>query len=806
VLRDLKYAVRSLRHSPAFHAIVVLTLAVAVAANAIVFAGVKRIVLAPLPFGNADRLVTVAEISASAPRGDGISIAAARELRDRSPSLERLSVYADYGVRPIVGGRAVELRGMRVSADFFDTLAIPMYLGRGFSGEEDRAGGDRVLILSFGAWRELFGADPSIVGQTVPAVDGTYVVIGVLPSAFHPLHMSNPAEFPQVFVPLGARAQLRCWSNSCRGWRAVGRLAPGVGRADAQGAIAAAYASLTHDHGNDYPATASVRILPLKDDVVGQFDKALILLQAAVLLLLVLACANAATLLLARAIRRQSEMLLRTALGAGRWQLIRQMLVESATLAVLAAGLGAGIAWVAVRFIARSGTTNIPRIGELAPDMSMLLFAGAAATVASLAAGILPARVTFRNVTSLQVGARAAGQPGLRSLVSLLVGAEIALAFVLVLSMALLSRSYWQLLRVDPGFNPQDVLTVSLLPGGGRYPTQMRRLAYFDAVVERMRHIPEVTAAGHASTLPFSHPSTTQVYVRDRPAAKGADAPSLDVYLVSADYLSVMQIPLRRGRTLSAADRLSTARVALVSDSAAQRLFGDADPIGQHIRLDSDQAGSWATVVGMVGNVHQYALDRRADPAVYLPAAQEIPGQAWASLVVRTSVPTAGIESIARQAMVEVDPFQPVFHMQPMQTYIDLSMAERSLTLSLLAVFAVLGLTVATGGVYGIVSYAVEQRTHEMGVRLALGATPSMLRRMIVREMLSIVAIGIVAGAIASLFFTRFLSAFLFGISRLDGPTLFVVALVLMTTAWAASYAPVVRITRIESARALRAD
>jgi predicted permease len=799
--RDVRLAARGLVTRPAFAAIAIVTLAIGIAATAVVFAVVKTVLLTPLPYGDPDRLVSVVEFDSRSPDADTVSYATVGDWQRRTRAFAHLSVFSDFGIRPIRGGQVESLRGMRVSADFFETLGVPMYLGRSFLPGADARESNEV-VLSYGAWSDLFGADPAIVGRTIPIVGGSALVAGVLPADFQPLHMSNPAELPRVFAPIGSLPDPQgCRAAPCRRQRAIGRLKPGVTSGAAEAELRATMAAFVREYPSEYAADASVRVTPLRDQVVGRFGTALWLLQAAVLLLLVLACANVATLLLARAIPRQREMAVRTALGAARWQLVRQLLVESAVLAATAGVLGVSAAWVAIRVIARTGTTNIPRIGELAPDTTVFLFGVGATVMTTFVFGLLPALLDSRGATSMRrIGPGATGHRTHRTAVHGLIAGELALAFVIVLSVGLLGKSYWRVLRVDPGFASQNVLTVSLLPDGLHYPSQERRLAYFDAVAERVRAIPGVQQAGYASTVPLSHSYVAQLFIRERPLAAATEAPSLNLYLVSPGYLDAMAIRVVRGRGFTPRDGAASEPVALVSESAARSYFPGEDPIGRHVRQGRDADRPWAVVVGVVADVHQYALDQAPDAAFYLPFSQVRPAQGFASLVVRAAVPAERIESAVRAAMIAADPLQPVFHMQPMGTYLSLSLAERSFTLLLLTVFGAIALTLALAGVYGVVSYVVEQRHREVGLRLALGATPAGVGWMIVRQILLAGAAGAAAGLLASAAFTRTLSTLLFGVSPRDPATLGEVLAVLIAAALLASAVPVWRAARTDPA------
>ncbi len=808
VWHDLRFAARSLAHARGFTAAAVLTMALGIGANAVVFSVVKAVAINPLAYGNPERLVAIVEADSHTENSATVSFATVRDWRARSRSFDRLTLWRDFGVRLFAGGRADMLRGMRVNADFFETLGVPMYLGRSFLSEEDTPAGSNVLILSYGVWRDRFGADPTVVGRVLAALDGAFTVVGVLPADFQPLHMSNPAELPQVFAPLGYDpSELDC--RSCRGLRAIGLLKSGVTSGEAEAELGTIMRALVREHPADYPSDAFAAVTPLRDQLIGHFGTALWMLQGAVGLLLLLACANVATLLLARATARRTEVAVRAALGAGRWRLVRQMLTESLLLAAIGGLLGVCASWWVIGIIARRGGTMIPRIGELAPDRSLLVFGLAASAVTGVVFGLAPAVAAWRGSLAdrLHSAQTSTSRPSHHTAVRILVATEIALAFVLLLAVGLLGKSYRRLIGVNLGYDPQHVLTLSLLPAGPAYGAFERHVAYFDAVTDRMQTIPGVESAGYASTLPLSHPSTTQMRISEHPLALDADAPSLNLYLVSANYFHVVRMPVIRGRGFTPQDSREAPPVAIISESTARTQFRAENPIGKHIRVGAaNERRPWAAIVGVVGDVRQYALDQQPDAAIYLPFSQAADLQGWASLVVRSTMAPERIESAVRAAMVAVDPLQPIFHLQPMTMYISLSMAQRTFTLTLIAIFGGLALLLASVGIYGVVSYVVGMRTREVGLRLALGATPGAVRWLILRQILIVAISGVAAGCALAAICTRVLSQWLFGVERLDEPTAVAVAAILVLVALAASYRPVARAGRVDPQVTLRGE
>lgn len=798
--RDVRYGIRTLMKHPAFSAIAVLTIALAVGANAVAFAVLKT-VLDPLPYGHAGQLVSLVETDDHAANPQTASYATARDWAAGATSFESVATFSDAAVRIVQPDHVGLVRGMRVSTDLFDTLGVPMALGRSFRAGEDRDGSDDVLILTHDTWTAVFAADPAIIGRSIPTIRGRYPVVGVLPDDFHPLHMSNPAEMPRVFLPYDSSRD-DCRTAACRHAGVIARLKPGVTAAQAQTDVRDVTRSLVRQYPGQYPDGESAVVVPLREEIVGRFQNAAWVLELAVLLLLVLAAANVAMLLLARTLSRQAEFGVRVALGATRWQIVRQLTTEGLLLALTGGAAGGVGAWWTTHIIARASDANVPRIGELAPDAAMFVFGLGVSILVAVTAGLVPAAAAFRRSFAAMREASGITPRSHQRTVRTLVAVELALAFVLVALVGVLGRSYLRLMNVNPGFAPSGVLTLSLLPDDVHYPTQEERLAWFEAVAARIRTIPGVEDAGYASTLPLSHPSTFPVYIRERPLA-GAPAPVPDTYLVSPTYGPIMRIPVRAGREFGPGDGALTEPVSLVSESAARLYFGGR-AIGEHVQIG--HAGPWARVVGVVGDVHQYGLDRGPDAAVYLLFSQARPAQGWASLVVRSRVPVEQIESAVRIAMRDVDPTQPVFHLQPMATYIALSVSQRTFALVLIAAIGALALALATGGVYGVVSYIVEQRTREVGLRLALGGSPASVRRLIAGQILAVAMLAVVCGMAIAGALGSLLASLIFGASPLDPSVDSAVAGLILVVTLAASAVPIWRASRLDPLVALKAD
>lgn len=805
VLQDLCYALRGLVKAPVFTAIAVITLALGIGANTATFSVLRSISLNPLPYRDPDQLVTIAETDGKTPNPEGVAVPTVYDWRVRSRSFERLCVWGDSGIRPVAHGQVGIIRGLAVNYDFFDMLGIKMLLGRSFIREEDLPNAPDQVILSYGLWKSQYGGNPSLVGRTIPTLRGNYTVVGILPENFHPIHMSNPGEVPQFYTTL--RWDLTndpC--RSCRGRRVMGRLKPGVTVGQARAELDAIMRELAREYPADYARDASVVLIPLREKLMGRFDTALLILFGAVGLLLLLACSNVANLLLVRATARRAEMALRASLGAGRGRLVRQMLTESLLLALLGGLAGVGCAYWVTRLISHVGASEMPRLDEIGPDLPMLLWGLGASGVTGLLSGVLPAlQISRMDLRGVMQGAKSSslGRTNHTFLTGLIV-AEIALAFVLVMGVGLLGRSYARLMGVNPGYDPRNVLTLSLLPDWESYDTSEKRLACYDAVVARILTIPCVRVAGYASTLPLSHPETNRFYVREQPLAANSDAAHIDTYFVSPGYLRAMKISLLRGRLIDERDKRGLAPVALVSESCARLRFS-GDAIGQHVQLhERDDKQPWATIVGVVGDIHQYGLDKAPDAAAYFAFAQAAEPQGYASLVVRSDVSVERIEAAVEAEMRAVDPTLPIFHLQPMGAYIAKSMVQRTFALMLIGVFGTLAVILATVGVYGVVSYTAGLRTREVGIRMAVGAEPRDVRWLILRQVAATAVVGLAVGLVIALGFGRMVASLLFEVKANDGVTLCGVAVLIGGVAMAAGYVPARRAARLEPIRALR--
>ena len=798
LLQDLKFALRSLAKAPTFVIVTLATLGLGVGANTATFGVLKSIALNPLPYRDPERLVLIAECDGRTTNPQDVAFPTAEDFRQSARSFESLSVFKDFDITAIEQGRADFLRGMAVNSNFFDVLGIKMLLGRSFLQEEDRPNANNKLILSYGLWKSRYGADPNIIGRVVPAAHSSYTIVGVLPRDFHPLHMTNPGEVPVLFAPLGFDlSEHSC--RACRGPRLLGRLKIGVTPGQSQAELNSIMRQLARTYPADYASDASAAVTPFREQLVGNFDSSLWIVFGAVALLLLLACANVANLVLVRSVARSSELALRNALGASRSRIVRQLLTESLLMAIAGGAVGTACAYSITLMLAHTGAQEIPRVDEIAPGASMLIWGLGVSLFTGLLFGLLPAWQATR--TDPQSFLRRGRSP-----LGMLIISEVALAFVLALGVGLLAKSYWRLIDVDLGYDPRNVLTMSLVPDWWQYDTVEKRLRYFEDVANRERNLPGVLSVAYASTFPLSHPASRRFYVREQTLLR-SEAPHVDAYYISSDYFLAMKTPLLRGRLLGERDRRGLAPVAVIGESCARTLFKGQDPIGQHIQMDArNERAPWATVVGIVADVHQYGLDKAPGAAVYLPLAQARDPQGWGSLIVRCAVDPKLMEPAITNAMRAVDPRQPVFHVQPMEAYIAKSLAQRTFVLALIGVFGGLALLLAAAGIYGVISYAVAMRTREMGIRIAVGAESGDVICMILRQVFNTASVGLAIGLGLSLLCSRLLSRVLYGVQPNDVTTIASVVVLIFAVVLAASYVPARRAARLDPMKALRSE
>ena len=800
IIADVRYALRRLRAAPIFTATATITLALGLGATTAIFSVVKPILLEPLPYPHADRIAAIGEFTSDGSRTAG-TFGMYRELAARARAFEAIATFKPW--QPTLTGpeQPERLDGQRVNASYFRVLGIPPTLGRDFEPDDDRANGPNVIILSDAFWRRRFAGDRAIIGRQVTLDDIGYIVIGVMPSGLE----SVLAPSAELWAPLQYDiAQGRAWGHHLL---TVARLRPGVTidqasrEADAIGrAVIAEQHPETYDPGSRFAATR------LQDDVTRSVKPALFAIIGAVMLVLVIAAVNVTNLLLARGAQRRSEFALRTALGARRGRLIRQLLTESLLLATIGGALGMLVATLGVRALVALSPPELPRIGAVGIDATVFAFALGLTTIVGLAFGVTPALQAARNDPhhGLQVGSRrtVGGRERIRAL---LVVTEVALALVLLVGSGLLLRSIERLFAVSVGFDSSRVLTMQVQTSGQRFTENGARVRFFEDALESVKRVPGITAAAFTSLLPLS--GDLDEYGAHFEAGPDRRARSYSVfrYAVSPGYLETMRIPLRRGRLLDERDRSDAPRVAVISESLARVALPGVDPVGHRIRIGPND-GPPFTIVGVVGDVKQLSLALSQSDAVYITPSQWHWADQVMSLVVRTRDNGAALAPIVRDAVWSVDKNQPIVRVATMDELLAGSAASRRFALILFEAFALAALLLAAAGIYGVLAGSVAERTREIGVRAALGASRADIVSLVLGQGMRLTAFGIVLGLAAATVATQALVTLLFGVSRLDPVTYVGVVVLLAVTAAVACAVPAWRAARVDPVTTLRTE
>jgi predicted permease len=800
ILQDLRYTFRTLCRDRGFTTFAILIVGLGIGASATVFSVVNTLLLRPLPFREPDRLVWIANHDTSGLSGQTTQVGHLLDLRERNQSFSDLAGYfAFYGVGDNLlsgHGEPERLSGVPVSENFFQVLGIQPQLGRLFTAEECKWHGPKAVLLSHGLWERRFGSDAALVGRTLTINDEPVTVAGVLPASFDLASVFAPGSHFDLYFPFPLSNETNRWGNTMA---IVGRLKPGVAIGSAQAELKTLAGQITraHPERNDFEG----KITPLAERVSGRIRPALVVLACAVGVVMLIVCANLSNLLLARSAVRQKEIAIRTALGAGRRRLIRQMLTEGVALSCCGAALGVILAAGATHVLARIEALSIPLLGNVRTDVTVLAFCLLAAVLTGVVFGLAPALQVPTNALHDVLKDTARGSTagkGRNWIRGALVVSEIAFACVLLVSAGLLVRSFLRVLQVNLGFRPEQAATVRVDPDA-RYGTQAQQNAYFDEVLRRVRDIPGVAAAGLTDALPLGRnrswgaPAKGQVYPRGK-------FPNAFVRVVSDGYLKALGIALIAGRDISGRDTPSVEPVIVINQTMARTLWPGQNAIGQLMRACGERR-----VVGVVGDVRHLALEQASGMEMYLPMRQ-CTDISSVDLVVRSSLPPGQLAASVRAALKPIVPNLPGGDFRILQQLVDKSVSPRRFVVLLLAGFAGFALLLASLGIYGVVSYGVNQRTQEIGIRMALGASASRLQAGIMAQTLGLAAAGILIGAVASRVLARALGGMLFGVTASDPLTYLGMPVVLILVAVAAGYLPARRASRIDPSIALRAN
>ena len=810
VWRDLRYAIRTLGQSRAFTLATVLTLALGIGASTAIFSVVNAVLLRQLPFKHVGRLLWITGVRPE--RSDApFSLPDFTDYRDNVRSLDSLSAIANWSANLTGQGDAERLQGLRVSANLFETLGIHAHIGRTLEPEDDRPRSPRTVVLGYALWERRFGSDPQIIGQPLTLNGESFTIVGVLPRTFQ-----FPLREAELAVPLVPDADpWRLDRNSVNFLRLVGRLRLGTARLKAEAEMSALAKRLREQYPVPNARKMGVKSVFLGDRMVEEYRLALWVLLGAVVFVLLIACANIASLNLARAATREREMAIRMALGAPRSSIVRQLLTESLSLAVAGGGLGILLAHWGVRLLAGTSTAGIPRLTEIGLDGRVALFAVLLTLLTALLTGLVPGLAASRPDVNEQLkeGGRGA-TGGQRRLVArkVLVIVEVALSLVLLAGAGLLLKSFARLQSVEPGFDPQNVLAVRLSLPKAHYPRRENLVRFYDALRQRVETLPGVESVGVINSLPLSGVfASVDFTIVGRTFAR-EEVPEAQFRVINPGYFRAMRISVIAGREFTEADTDRTATVCLVNETAAKKLWPGGNPVGAHLRIDDNDAGPREVeIVGVVSDVRHSNLEKPAGYDLYIPLQQiHEDGVVWMRnnqyWVLRTAGDPLALAGAFREQMRSVDADVAASNIRSMSQYLEASVGPRRFNLELITIFAAAALLLALAGVYAVISYSVSRRAHEIALRMSLGAQRGDVLRLVLREGMQLIAIGIVLGVAGAIALTRAASSLLFSVAANDPATYISVGLLLTGFALAALYFPARRATRISPLALLRSS
>lgn len=817
--QDLRYALWGFVRAPGFSAAAVLSLAIGIGANTAIFSVANALLLRPLPYADAERLVILWNRSPGLGiTEDWFSTAQYFDIKNNISAFAQVAVAlgANYNLTGDTG-EPERVGTIRVSSNLLPMLGAEPALGRLLAPDDDREGAAGVAVLSHAVWQRRFGGDSSAVGRGVVLNGLPYQIVGILPPGVDIPKEVMPTlgvvEHAEVLInlPLGAdAADVRIRED----YNIVAKLETGVSVQQAQAELDALTARLRRDYPQLYPPNGGLTFsaVPLHEQVVGNVRRSVVVLGAAVALVLLIACANVASLLLARAVTRQHEIALRASLGASQLRLTMQLLTESLLLASVGGALGLVLAVAGIDGIRVLGAASVPRVSEIDIDVRVLAFTTVVTMISGVLFGLAPAlrlrraglhaplKESGRRSSASALWAR--GQHARRMLVT----AELALSIVLLIAAGLLVRSFARLQTVAPGFNPSNTLTLELTMSGRKYNDAQAVFETYRRLAERVRALPGVIATGGVSALPLSQMMAWgPITVEGRTPMPGEAFINVDQRMVFGDYFAAMQIPLVRGRLFNDHDTRASLRVVVVDEHMARQLWPEDDAMGKRVRVGfAESTAPWLTIVGVVGRVKQDALDSESRMALYFPHSQ-FTARAM-NLVVRSSADPAALTSAIRTELRGIDPDLPLYGVRTMEDRVSASLATRRFAMLLVTLFAVVAMVLAAIGIYGVLAYLVSQGTRELGIRMALGATPRGVRMLIVQQGAIVTAVGIAIGLVCALIATRLMSTLLFEVSAADPVTFIGVPIAIALVATAATYAPARRASRVDPAISLRSQ
>jgi putative ABC transport system permease protein len=793
-IQDLRYAIRMMAKRPGFTIIAALTLALGIGANTAIFSAVNAVLLKPLPFPESEQLVDLSETFK--PNGFGsVSVPNYEDWKNQNTVFAGISAYSFTSFNLEGGDTPQRVPGIRVSANYFDVLGIKPALGRAFISGEDVAGHERVVVIGDDLWRRNFASDPNIVNQTIAVNGQKYTVVGVMPRELSALYRTV-----QVWSPLVFPEQDRL-NRGDHKYLVIGRLKPGVTLAQAREQMNAIAQRLEEQYKNG----RGIRLLPIEELWVASVRSPLLMMMVAVGFVLLIACTNVANLLLARATVRRREISIRIALGAGRGRLIQQFLTEGLLLSVIGGVLGIALAWWLMNVLGKIAFPFLPRSQEIGIDSRVLLFTLGVSILTSLVFGLIPSLQAGK--TDLQETLKEGGNTMSSGIIGgwlrpILVVVEVAAAVVLLIGAGLMIRSVMRIREVQPGLQPQNLLTAKVSLPREKYKDTESANRFYEQVLERVNHLPGVESAALVSHLPIEEMGTNANVTVEGKTYPPNESPLVEFRAVSDNYFQTTNIPLLRGRLFSKQEGDENQPVIVINEAMAKQIWPNEDPIGKRIGDDGK-----LTVIGVVGNVKNYGLLRPPAPELYAPYTLKT---FWADmrwnmrLLVRSTLDNSDIAAALRREVQAVDPGQPIYAVQTMNLVIENTVRDKSLNTTLLSVFAGVSLLLAVIGVYGVMSYTVAQHTREIGIRMALGAQPRSILKLIVGRGLVLVSVGAVIGVFASFGLTRFIENMLFGVTPTDPLTFVMIVALLGLVALLACLIPAQRAMRVDPIVVLR--
>jgi putative ABC transport system permease protein len=810
VWQDVKYGLRALITRPGVTLIIVTTLALGVGANTAIFSVVNATLLRALPFKDPDRIVMVwGYLPKLAHNSDKFPSSAANYLglAKQTQTCEQLAAFRQWSWQLTHAGEPEQLQGVRVSANFFEALGARPLAGSTFTSGQDQEGAAPVAIISYRLWQKEFGGDPGALGQSLTLNGRTVQIVGVMPRDFEfpgSANMIPGLQFAirnDIWMPLAMSAEERGNQGSLN-LAVIGRLKPGVTVAQAENELRAIETTLPLG-----TIGYTVNLINLQKQMVGNIQRLLMVMLATVAFVLLIACANVANLLLARASARQKEMAIRRALGAGRWRIIRQLLTESVLLSLTGGLVGLLLAVWGTPLLVSIIPDKVPRIHEVNVDVRVLGFALLVSVATGIVFGLAPALQASRpdlNETLKETGRGTTGGLRQNRMRAFLIVSEVSLAVVLMIGATLLTKSFVRLLQVNPGFDSTHTLTMEValptLPPA-KYADEQEQAAYFKEVLSRLNHSPGVAAAGAVLSLPLTGAEeSTDLFIEGRPRPTFEERPNADYTIVSPEYFRALQIPLLKGRQFSDHDDKNAPAVILINEALARRYWPDQEPIGQRLTVGFEKEPR--QIVGVVGNVKQTTLNADARPTMYMPHLQRPTG--GMTIVLRANGDPVSLSQLARTQIHSVDPSIPVTNIRTMNEVFSASIAQQRFAMLLVGLFGVLALVLATIGIYGVMSYSVTQRTHEIGVRMALGAQRTDVLKLILRHGILVSLLGVFVGVAASFGLTRVMASLLFGVTPTDTMIFATVGFGILAIGTIATYLPAWRATRVDPLSALR--